>query len=227
MPGKRDVVLFDLDGTVLDTYNAIMDSMRYATEKVLGAALPDAELAAKVGQPLVVQMQTFAEDHGYGPEVAEELTTTYRAYNERDLDERSAPFEGIAEAIWHLRQHGYETGVVTSKRVWLATNSVKNHGLASLFSCVNGAEDSKEHKPHPEPLLNAAKKLGVEADRCIYIGDSPYDLQAAKAAGMPCVAVTWGKFFTEEVLKPENPNQLIHEVKELVGAVETISTEEK
>ncbi len=220
---KRDVVLFDLDGTVLDTFQPILDSMRYATEKVFGQALPDEELVAKVGQPLVTQMQTFAADHGYGPEVAEELTVTYRTHNEQDLQEKSGPFAGVPRAIDTLREKGYTVGVVTSKRVWLATESLKAHGLYDLFACVNGAEDSEGHKPDPDPLFAAAKKLGVSPDRCIYVGDSPYDLQAAKAADMPSVGVAWGKFFSREVLLNEMPSVLICDPSELVGAVEFAS----
>ena len=164
---KRDVVLFDLDGTVLDTYAPILESMRYATKTVLGEPLPDAELIAKVGQPLVVQMQTFAADHGYAPEVADELTRVYREFNERDLDEKSKPFPGVPEAIAALKNAGFTVGVVTSKRVALATKSLKAHGLFDVFACVNGAEDSAAHKPDPEPLLAAAKKLGVSPDRCV------------------------------------------------------------
>ena len=217
---KRDVVLFDLDGTVLDTYTPILESMRYATKTVFGEALPDEELIAKVGQPLVVQMQTFVEDHGYAPEVADELTSTYREFNERDLDEKSQPFPGVPEAIAALKNAGFTVGVVTSKRVALASKSLKAHGLFDAFACVNGAEDSAAHKPDPEPLLNAAKKLGVSADRCVYVGDSPYDLQAAHAADMPCVGVAWGKFFGRDVLLREMPSVLIASPEELVGAVE-------
>lgn len=217
---KRDVVLFDLDGTVLDTYAPILESMRYATKTVLGEPLPDAELIAKVGQPLVVQMQTFAADHGYAPEVADELTRVYREFSERDLDEKSKPFPGVPEAIAALKNAGFTVGVVTSKRVALATKSLKAHGLFDVFACVNGAEDSAAHKPDPEPLLAAAKKLGVSPDRCVYVGDSPYDLQAAHAADMPCVGVAWGKFFGREVLLEQMPSVLIASPEELVGAVE-------
>lgn len=220
---KRDVALFDLDGTVLDTYTPILESMRYATEKVLGQPLPDEELVSKVGQPLVAQMETFAADHGHGPEVAEELTRVYREYNERDLDEKSAPFAGVPKAICALKDKGYLVGIVTSKRVSLATKSLKAHGLYDLFACVNGAEDSEGHKPDPDPLLQAAKKLGVSPSRCVYVGDSPYDLQAAHAADMPCVGVSWGKFFGRDTLLEEMPSVLISDSAELVGAVEFAS----
>lgn len=217
---KRDVALFDLDGTVLDTYAPILESMRYATKTVFGEALPDSKLVSMVGQPLVTQMQAFAAERGCGSEVADELTRVYREYNERDLDEKSFPFPGIPEAIAFLKNAGFTVGVVTSKRAVLATKSLKAHGLFDVFACVNGAEDSTAHKPDPDPLLTAAKKLGVSPDRCVYVGDSPYDLQAAHAANMPCVGVAWGKFFGREILLEQMPSVLIASPEELVGAVE-------
>lgn len=217
---KRDVALFDLDGTVLDTYAPILESMRYATKTVFGEALPDSKLVSMVGQPLVTQMQAFAAERGCGSEVADELTRVYREYNERDLDEKSFPFPGIPEAIASLENAGFTVGVVTSKRAVLATKSLKAHGLFDVFACVNGAEDSTAHKPDPDPLLTAAKKLGVSPDRCVYVGDSPYDLQAAHAANMPCVGVAWGKFFGREILLEQMPSVLIASPEELVGAVE-------
>lgn len=217
---KRDVALFDLDGTVLDTYAPILESMRYATKTVFGEALPDSKLVSMVGQPLVTQMQAFAAERGCGSEVADELTRVYREYNERDLDEKSFPFPGIPEAIASLKNAGFTVGVVTSKRAVLATKSLKAHGLFDVFACVNGVEDSTAHKPDPDPLLTAAKKLGVSPDRCVYVGDSPYDLQAAHAANMPCVGVAWGKFFGREILLEQMPSVLIASPEELVGAVE-------
>ena len=217
---KRDVALFDLDGTVLDTYAPILESMRYATKMVFGEALPDSKLVSMVGQPLVTQMQAFAAERGCGSEVADELTRVYRKYNERDLDEKSFPFPGVPEAIASLKNAGFTVGVVTSKRAVLATKSLKAHGLFDAFACVNGAEDITAHKPDPDPLLTAAKKLGVSPDRCVYVGDSPYDLQAAHAANMPCVGVTWGKFFGRDILLEQMPSVLIASPEELVGAVE-------
>ena len=217
---KRDVALFDLDGTVLDTYAPILESMRYATKTVFGEALPDSKLVSMVGQPLVTQMQAFAAERGCGSEVADELARVYREYNERDLDEKSFPFPGIPEAIASLKNVGFTVGVVTSKRAVLATKSLKAHGLFDAFACVNGAEDSTAHKPDPDPLLTAAKKLGVSPDRCVYVGDSPYDLQSAHAANMPCVGVTWGKFFGRDILLEQMPSVLIASPEELVGAVE-------
>lgn len=212
----RDVVLFDLDGTVLDTYAAILDSLQYATRTVLGAALPDDELVSMVGQPLVTQMRVFA---GGDEALAQRLLVTYRAYNEAGLDDRIAPFAGVPEAFEALRAQGFTVGVVTSKRRGLAEQSLIHFGLCEGLACVRGVEDSTAHKPDPDPLLHAAEALGVDAGQCLYVGDSPFDIQAAHAADMPCVGVTWGKFFSRTQLEGERPSVLIDDPAELVGAV--------
>lgn len=216
---KRDVVLFDLDGTVLDTHDAILDSMRFATQTVLKKTLPDEVLVAEVGQPLVTQMRTFAPDE----KTAQELLVVYRSRNEKDLNKKTAPFAGIKELVCTLNEKGYTVAVVTSKREALATTSLKEFGLYDLFARVNGMESSAGHKPNPDPLIQAAKDLKVSLERCIYIGDSPFDIQAAHAAHIPCIGVTWGGFFGKEVLKAENPTRLVDTVAELSCAIEQLT----
>ncbi len=216
---KRDIVLFDLDGTVLDTHDAILESMRYATRKVLGKAIPDEVLVAEVGQPLVTQMRTLAPDE----ETAQELLVVYRARNEKDLDLKTAPFDGMEQVVRTLKAEGFTVAIVTSKRESLATASLQAFGLYDLFALVNGMESSKGHKPNPDPLLQAAKDLDVCIDRCLYIGDSPFDVQAAHAAGMPCVGVTWGGFFGKDVLAEECPTQLVDTPEELYETIRQLA----
>lgn len=218
-PMVRDVVLFDLDGTVLDTHDAILDSMRYATQQVLGTIVPDEVLVAEVGQPLVAQMRTLAPDE----ETAQELLVTYRSSNERGLDQKTAPFAGIEELIRELKGEGFMVAVVTSKREALASNSLKVFGLYDLFALVNGMESSKGHKPNPDPLIQAAADLEVPLERCLYIGDSPYDIQAAHAAHVPCVGVTWGGFFGREILQAEAPQMIVDTMTELHDAIVALS----
>lgn len=216
---KRDVVLFDLDGTVLDTHDAILDSMRYATREVLKTVIPDEVLVAEVGQPLVTQMRTLAPDE----ETAQELLVVYRTRNEKDLNLKTAPFAGIEQLIRQLKHEGFTVAVVTSKREALATTSLKAFGIYDLFALVNGMESSAGHKPDPDPLLQAAKDLGVAVERCLYIGDSPFDIQAAHAAQIPCVGVTWGGFFGKDMLARECPTQLVDTPEELHEAIRQLA----
>lgn len=216
---KRDIVLFDLDGTVLDTHDAILASMRYATRTALGMEIPDEKLLSLVGQPLVTQMRCFAPDAG----TASEMLVAYRTHNESNLNETISPFDGIDDVFCRLNAAGYTVGIVTSKRRALAEESLIHFGLRDQLALVNGMEDSVAHKPDAEPLIQAAKDLGVSLDRCLYVGDSPYDLQAARAAGIPSIGVTWGKFFSRPVLAAEHPANLIDSPDELFGAIRGLS----
>ena len=211
-------VLFDLDGTILDTFMPILISMRYATQKVLGKTIPDDILLEKVGQPLAVQMEDFARD----PDQVEELLRVYRSHNEQDLGERSKPFSGIFDAIKELKARGACIGVVTSKRRKIARGSLAHWDMLDIFDCFVGVEDSTEHKPDPEPLLVAMERLGADSATCVYVGDSPYDLQAAHSAHIANIGVTWGKFFSAEDLLAQRPTKLIDSPNELLGALQEI-----
>lgn len=211
-------VLFDNDGTLVDTYDAIMESMHYALNTVLGHDLSTEYIASKVGIPLVEQMRQFADD----PSQVDKLVETYREHNERDLSSRIGTFEGLDSALAQLKDAGYRLGVVTSKRRLVALDGLVHFGYDQYFDLVNGVEASVAHKPEPEPLLNAAKALCVYPDQCVYVGDSPFDMRAAKAAGMHAVAVTWGRFFDGMTLAKEEPDAIIHEPSQLLAAIKLL-----
>lgn len=211
---KKSVVLFDLDGTLIDTYQAILDSLRYATNEVLGAPLPDDVLLERVGQPLATQILYFTDD----PKLQEILLTTYRAHNEHDLNAGISPLEGIVQAIEQLKSEGFRCAVVTSKRHTVAQGSLEYFDMMPLFELLIGLEDCTEHKPLPQPLIRGAQAMGVSVDECIYVGDSPYDIQAAHAAGMTSLGVTYGKFFSREVLEEQHPTMLVDSTEQIPAA---------
>jgi pyrophosphatase PpaX len=93
-------------------------------------------------------------------------------------------------------------GVVTSKARTVAEQGIDLFGLRDRFDVIVCAEDTKTHKPEPEPLLHAARQLAVDPAACVYLGDSPYDVRAALAAGVVAVAALWGAFSAEDVLGP-------------------------
>ena len=180
------VVLFDLDGTVVDSGGIILASMRHATRTVLDREIPDAELMANVGGPgLEAQM------HAIDPGRADELLRVYRAHNEPLHSELEA-FPGIVHVLAQLRDEGRRLGVVTAKRRSTVDIAFARLPLAPLFETVVGGDETVRHKPDPEPLLLGLERLGARPDEAAYVGDSPYDMAAAKAAGMFAVGVTWG-----------------------------------
>ena len=187
------VVLFDLDGTVVDSGAIILASMRHAAKEVLGVQPPDEELMAAVGGPgLEAQMRALAPDR------VEELVSVYRAHNEP------------------LKDEGRRLAIVTAKRRATVELAFATVPIGHLFEAVVGGDETDRHKPHPEPLLLAAERMKVEPRLCAYVGDSPFDVRAAKAAGMHAVAVTWGGIHDREKLEREEPDAIADTAEELI-----------
>ncbi len=204
-----EVVLFDLDGTLIDTIELILSSMRHATATVLGEALPDSVLMHNVGVPLRVQMREFDLDR------AEELLTCYREHNAIVHDELVGEYPGVEAGLKSLVGGGYRLAIVTSKSKPVAMRGLEVFGLEDYFETVVAYEDTEIHKPEPEPLLEAARRMGAPIDQCAYVGDSPHDMNAAIAAGAVPVAALWGPF-AERVLEP-GPAVALCELGELTG----------
>lgn len=211
-------ILFDNDGTLIDTHDLILSSMRYSTQQVLGDALPDEKLMAKVGQPLAVQMKDFSPD----PAVQEEILRVYRDHNHAHHDDAIALFPGIKECLAELHEQGVKMGVVTSKLHELAWRGLTLMGLAPYLDCLVGADDCDEYKPNPGPVIKGAQLLGLEPQECLYVGDSPFDMAAGRDAGCVTVAVTWGMFPLER-LQEVQPDHIIDEPHELVALMQHLS----
>jgi pyrophosphatase PpaX len=190
-----EVLLFDLDGTLIDTIEMILASARYATSAVLGEALPDDVLRHNIGVPLVAQMEEYAPGH------SAELLKAYREHNARVHDEMIREYPGVEETLRALAGCGYRMGIVTSKSRPVAQQGLDYFGLGGLFEVLVGYEDTEIHKPDPCPVLEAATRFGVSAEKCLYCGDSPHDMDAGIAAGVLTAAAMWGPF-AERVLEP-------------------------
>jgi pyrophosphatase PpaX len=207
------VVLFDLDGTVIDSGAIILASMRHAAREVLGLEPPDEELMAAVGGPgLEAQM------HALAPDRVEELVTVYRAHNE-PLHETLAVCKGMDDVLVGLKDEGRRLGIVTAKRRATVELAFARVPLAHLFEVVVGGDETTRHKPDPEPLLLALDRLGADPDDTAYVGDAPFDVRAAKAAGIQAVAVTWGGIHPRERLEREHPDAIVESAEELLSVL--------
>ncbi len=204
-----DPVIFDLDGTVVDTVELIVESFRYATRLVLGDGLPDEVIMAGVGQPLMAQMQRLSPEH------AQELYDVYREYNHRRHDELIRGYEGIEEMLTALKAAGRQLGIVTSKSRDTTGMAFRAVGLEEHFDVVITASDSDEHKPSPAPIRLCLERLGAQAEGAIYVGDSPVDIRAGAAAGVSTAAVAWGVFGAQPLLA-EQPDYWVDDPDELL-----------
>ena len=208
------VVLFDLDGTLIDSGPIILASMQHAVRTVLDREIAYEELAATVGgQGLVAQMTQL------DPDRVDELLETYREHND-PLHETLEAFAGMIDVLPRLRAGGRHLGIVTAKRhrtVALAFDRFP--WLEEQFDAVIGHEDTERHKPDPDPVLEALKRLGTPPGEAAYVGDSPFDVRAAKAAGAFAVAVSWGGIHSDERLLAEGPDAFVHSPEELLDVV--------
>ncbi len=210
---RYETVLFDLDGTLIDSGPLILASFRHATRTVLGRTIPDEELMAGVGgHGIEAQMRVFDEGR------VDELVRVYREHNQRVYHEVRA-FDGIPAVLERLHAQGRTLGVVTVKSRPTVDVTFQVLPLGGYFGTVVAAEDTVRHKPDPEPLRLALERLGADPGSAVYVGDSPFDIRAAKAAGMASVAVAWGGIHPLARLEAEQPDVVVDEPAQLVDVL--------
>lgn len=205
---KLKCVLFDLDGTLIDSTDLIRASFRHAVRTVLGKDLPDSVLLANVGRPLEEQMKILS------PEKAEELLKVYREHNHKYHDSMVCAMPGINEVLDLLKEKKVKIGVVTSKSSHLALRGLKVCGLEGYIDAVVAADDVNKPKPDGEPVIKCLTVLGCSKDRAVFIGDSPYDIESGRNAGILTIAVPFGPFSEVELLN-KNPDYLAKTITEL------------
>lgn len=202
-----EAILFDLDGTVVNTIPHILASFRHATAEVLGAPLADEVLLEHVGVPLAYQMRFFTDDE----ETAARLLASYRAFNQATHDEMARLYPNTLSALERLSAAGMPMGIVTSKSAMMAMRAIDLFGLGRFFAVVVSADDTPAHKPDPLPVLHAARLLSLDPAVCAYVGDSPADVAAARGAGAVAVAATWG-VASRERLEAAGPDAIVDDI---------------
>jgi phosphoglycolate phosphatase len=198
MTRPRKSIVFDLDGTLVDSLPDIISSFRHGFTG-LGLPVPhETEVHALIGLPLEAMYATFAPAH------VPALVAAYREHYPRNYLNRSRPFPGVVEVLRALRERGYAVAIATTKRTDVARRFVEALGLAAEVDLVQGT-DGFPHKPAPDVILRALAALGAEG--LWMVGDTTHDIHAGKAAGLRTYAVTWGTH-TPEVLAGAGPDEL-------------------
>ena len=213
------VVLFDLDGTLADTIGLIVASYNHAFRTVLGVERDEAEIRAWIGRPL---LESFAS---VSPEHAVELDEVYRAWNLAQTESLLREYAGMRELVTDLSGAGIQVGVVTSKRRQTALMALRGVGLDGLAPLLATLEDTERHKPLPDPLLHAVAVLGVEPASCVYVGDAVVDIEAARAAGMDAIAVTWGAGLATDLdaAAPDASADSVADLRQVLGLTQSLS----
>jgi len=210
---RYPTVLFDLDGTLIDSGAMILASFRHATRTVLEREIPDAELAALVGgMNIHEQMRTLDARH------VDELVRVYREHNE-PLHADLQAFPGVENLLGELRGQGRKLGVVTSKRRRTVDLAFAVLPIERFFDAVVTSGDTERHKPNPEPVLLALDRLGADPAEAAFVGDSPFDVRAGKAAGVFSVGVSWGGLHSDERLVEVGADVVVHSPEDLLDVL--------
>ncbi len=208
-----NAVLFDFDGTLMDTNDVILMSWQHTFRTLANREEKEDVLTATFGEPLETTMDRFF------PHIPlEESIEIYRQFQRDNFNGLITLFPGMKELIIALKERGYKIGLVTSRLKQTSMEGLEKYGLTKYFDAIVTPEDTTKHKPDPEPVHIALRKLGARPDQAVMLGDTLFDIMCAKNAGVRSVLVAWslalaGK--TKADLGKDAPDYIIHKPEEL------------
>jgi len=202
-------MLFDLDGTILDTNELIIQSFLHALDGIVDSDFGSEQIIPLMGQPLTKQLQHFS-----GMENVSGLLAKYREHNLRIHDEYVRPFPHVNEVVRTLHEKGVKLGVVTTKIRLTTERGLTFVGLRDYIGSAITIDDVRHAKPHPEPVLRALEELGADPASTMMIGDSVVDIESANAAGVVSVGVAWS-LKGERMLREAGARHIIRDMRDL------------
>lgn len=206
-------LLFDLDGTLIDSIELLLRSMEAAFEHHRPRPTR-AQWTAGIGTPLRTQLAEWCETDAQ----VVALVERYRSYQDIHLESLTTVFPGVIETLSWARDAGLKTALVTSKGRGMTARSLAHVGLQDAFDVIVTYEETTKHKPSPEPVQLALLRLGVTPEQAIFVGDSTHDMLSGQSAGVQTAAATWGPFSREE-LAGTNPTHWLTRMDQLLGIV--------
>lgn len=213
MTGNIKTMLFDLDGTILDTNELIIRSFIESLQGVVPEGFGREHIIPSMGQPLTDQMRLFS-----GLEEVSHLVAAYREVNLRLHDELVKPFDYVGEVLETLHGKGIQIGVVTTKMRLTTERGLKFVGIYDNVDAIVTIDDVENPKPHPEPVSKAIGLLGADPSTTLMVGDSTVDMQSAVAAGTIAVGVAWS-LKGEQILKEAGAHHVINDMRDLYSFV--------
>lgn len=206
-----DTVLFDLDGTLVDSVELIMAAYRHTMQHCLGHVPPDDLWLAGLGTPLTKQLAEFAQD----AEQHEQMRVTFRDYSNIHHDKAVRGYDGVVELLRELQRRAVKLALVTSKHRVGSLRAFRVAGLTGFFEVLVCADDVDRHKPDPLPVVRALEGLGSSASSALFVGDSPHDMVAGRRAGVSTAAACWGPFARSQ-LEPSQPDHWLQKPADLL-----------
>ncbi|MEH7883476.1 pyrophosphatase PpaX [Bacillus sp. JJ1609] len=209
MSNKIDTVLFDLDGTLIDTNELIISSFLHTMEHYYPGQYQRADVLPFLGPSL---QETFEP---MNPQGFEEMITTYRTYNLANHDLLVKEFEGVYETVRTLKENGFHLGIVTTKRSDVVEMGLKLTGLDEFFEVIVALDHVENPKPDPEPLLKALELLGSSPERAVMVGDNHHDILGGKNAGTKTIGVSWS-IKGREHLEQYKPDYILDKMADIL-----------
>lgn len=207
------VVLFDLDGTLVDSLPLILESFR-ATMKQMNLPYNKNNILKTIGLPLIDICRQFAGEKGT------ELFNRYLEHQNTIHDLYLKEYAGTKKMLQELKDKNHLLGIVTSKRRVMAEKGIKLTGFDHFIDVLVGLEDSPRPKPGAEPVLTALQALNKMPEETVYVGDSPFDMRCGNQANVHTIGVTWG-ISSREQLKKENPDLIISNWQQLLDYIDS------
>jgi pyrophosphatase PpaX len=212
-------VLFDLDGTLIDSIALLLASMRH-TFHGRPRQPTDAEWIEGLGTPLPKQLTPYVNSD----EDRERLVNRYRAFQHENHDRLMSAYTGVIDTLALLYQRGHPMGVVTSKGNTMMERGLKFIGADDYIEVAIGYDSVHIHKPDPFPVRAALEKLGYQANEAVFVGDSPHDIRSGNDAGVITIGALWGPF-TRDQLEPYHPTHFLDDIKNLPNLLDRIARE--
>lgn len=209
---KYKAVLYDMDGTVLDTLGDLVNAVNYTMEHFGYPTRGDKEIMSFLGNG-ARNLITCSAPKGTAPEKIEEMLEFYLPWYNSHCQILTAPYEGIIELMQELKALGVKQAVISNKQD-SAVKPLAAHYFPGLLESALGESEQVKKKPNPDAVLAALAELGVDKSEAIYVGDSEVDVATAINADMDCAAVSYG-FRSEEELIAAGAKVICHTVKEL------------
>ena len=205
-------LLFDFDGTLLDTNDLIIRTFMHVLEDKFPGQYSPQDCINFIGPSL---KETFEQ---IAPNEVDEMIANYRLWNKEHHDELVTEFDGVITTLEQLKNEGIRLAIVSTKTRDMIERGLNVMGATHLFELVVGLDDVQHVKPHPEPILFALEKLGVQKDEAIMIGDNSHDIEGGKNAGVRTAGVAWS-LKGEDFLKQFNPDYMLQHMTDLFAIV--------
>jgi len=208
---KINTILFDFDGTVMDTNDVILQSWQHTFRTFEGKERPEEEIVKTFGEPLFITMGKVL------PQIkVEDGVAIYRGYHYDNFQDLIEVFPGIIALLRSLKEKGYKLGLVTSRLLETTRLGLEKYEMEKYFDAIVTFEDTDKHKPDPDPVNVALSKLDSKPDETIMLGDSMFDILCARNAGVKSVLVGWALAVCEEdKCGPDAPDYVIENAEDL------------